>query len=284
MDLNKLRYFLVVAQTEHVTSAAKQLSIAQPALTRALHRFEDELGVKLYVREGRNIRLTPEGAYLKERTLRAVSDLDAAEEDMRAFSTRFKSTVRICINAASVLVVDAIAKFSDEHPDARFEVTQGDGSLFADIVISPMGDSLDGAGGFSERIGIAVPRGDAPVSESFELADLQEDSFIALSNASSIRRYCDSLCQARGFVPRIVFESDNPSVVRAMIGASMGVGFWPEHSWGAPGESCAWVPLSDGAFRRTLSVALTPQGMEKEAARQFERALKAHLARCWKLP
>ena len=74
MDVRQLRYFLVTAQLEHVTHAARKLSIAQPALSQSLHRLEAELDVKLFAREGRNLRLTEEGAYLKERLSPIVSE------------------------------------------------------------------------------------------------------------------------------------------------------------------------------------------------------------------
>ena len=80
MDLNKLRYFLVVAETEHVTRAANMLGISQPALTRAIHRLEEEMGVTLMMGEGRNIRLTEEGLFLKQHAAQAMRTLDEAEK------------------------------------------------------------------------------------------------------------------------------------------------------------------------------------------------------------
>ena len=56
MELTHLKYFLEVARTEHVTQSAKTLCIVQPALTHALHKLEDELGVKLFKTQGRNIK------------------------------------------------------------------------------------------------------------------------------------------------------------------------------------------------------------------------------------
>ena len=90
MDLNKLRYFLVVAETEHVTQAANMLGISQPALTRAIHRLEEELGVTLIAGEGRNIRLTEEGLFLKQHAAQAMRTLDVAADDRGLHRERFR--------------------------------------------------------------------------------------------------------------------------------------------------------------------------------------------------
>lgn len=67
MELLQLKYFLAVAESEHMTNTAKQLHIAQPALTQSIHRLEQELGVRLFERAGRGIRLSPAGAYVRDR-------------------------------------------------------------------------------------------------------------------------------------------------------------------------------------------------------------------------
>lgn len=282
MDLNKLKYFMAVAESEHVTNAANKLSIAQPALTRALHRFEEELGVCLFVREGRNIRLTPEGAYLRDRCANALEELDGAESALRAFALEEQATICICMRSASVLVVDAIAEYSASHPDVAFKVTQEDRPEFADVIIAsaPWTDRHRPTG-FFERIGIAWPssadnarRPDSPI----ELKSLRDESFILLAGSRGLRPQCDRLCKARGFHPHIAFESENPSVVRKMVCLGMGIGFWPEHSWGPLDEGSTWVPLADEEFRRIVHLDITPRGMEKEQARTFKRFLSDYLS------
>lgn len=99
MDLNKLRYFLVVAETEHVTRAANMLGISQPALTRAIHRLEEELGVTLVAGEGRNIRLTEEGLFLKQHAAQAMRTLDEAGDAVKIFSTQWQQTIEVCIES-----------------------------------------------------------------------------------------------------------------------------------------------------------------------------------------
>ena len=67
MELAKLRYFYVVASLGHVTRAAEEIHIAQPALTKAIKLLEKELGVPLFYKTGRNVCLTTYGEYLKNK-------------------------------------------------------------------------------------------------------------------------------------------------------------------------------------------------------------------------
>lgn len=311
MDLNKLRYFLVVAETEHVTQAANMLGISQPALTRAIHRLEEELGVTLVAGEGRNIRLTEEGLFLKQHAAQAMRTLDEAGDAVKIFSTQWQQTIEVCIESASAVVVDAIARYSREHPEVAFTVSQDEEARSSDIVvktvsnITPVFENFHKEGpavsetnasvtkakgmmdhareGFAERIGIAVPLSlHSSLPEMLSLADLREAHFICLAGRQGFRRQCDLLCKHYGFVPHLAFESDNPSVVRKMIALGLGVGFWPEHSWGpVDPEKTLWQPLVEEGFQRTISIELTSQGIEKPAARAFRRFLLTQFEHTW---
>lgn len=311
MDLNKLRYFLVVAETEHVTQAANMLGISQPALTRAIHRLEEELGVTLVAGEGRNIRLTEEGLFLKQHAAQAMRTLDEAEDAVKVFSTQWQQTIEVCIESASAVVVDAIARYSREHPEVAFTVSQDEEARSSDIVVKTVSNitpvfasshkegpavgetnaSVTKAKGmmdhakerFTERIGIAVPLSlHSSLPEMLSLADLRETHFICLAGRQGFRRQCDLLCKHYGFVPHLAFESDNPSVVRKMIALGLGVGFWPEHSWGpVDPEKTFWQPLVEEGFQRTISIELTSQGIEKPAARAFRRFLLTQFEHTW---
>lgn len=311
MDLNKLRYFLVVAETEHVTRAANMLGISQPALTRAIHRLEEELGVTLVAGEGRNIRLTEEGLFLKQHAAQAMRTLDEAEDAVKVFSTQWQQTIEVCIESASAVVVDAIARYSREHPEVAFAVSQDEEARSSDIVVKTVSNitpvfasshkegpavgetnaSVTKAKGmmehakerFTERIGIAVPLSlHSSLPEMLSLADLRETHFICLAGRQGFRRQCDLLCKHYGFVPHLAFESDNPSVVRKMIALGLGVGFWPEHSWGpVDPEKTFWQPLVEEGFRRTISIELTSQGIEKPVARAFRRFLLTQFEHTW---
>ena len=85
VELLQLKYFLAVAESEHMTNTAKQLHIAQPALTQSIHRLEQELGVSLFERAGRGIRLSPAGAYVRDRVKPAMETLENVTRDVRLF-------------------------------------------------------------------------------------------------------------------------------------------------------------------------------------------------------
>ena len=65
MEIQQLRYFTVAARYQHITKAAEEIHIAQPALTQIIKRLESEVGAPLFERNGRNIILTPEGKILQ---------------------------------------------------------------------------------------------------------------------------------------------------------------------------------------------------------------------------
>ena len=290
MDVRQLKYFLMTAQLEHVTHAARKLSMAQPALSQSLHRLEAELGVKLFVREGRNLRLTEEGAYLRDRLSPIVAELDSACAGLEAFAKAEASTVNLCIATASVIAVDAIGTFAPQHAETRFDVNRDDASPRNDIIIDTV-QNADGKSGktdianshadFAERVCIAIPASRSH-GEAIALDELADARFISLAGSRRFRSICDELCASRGFEPDVMFESDNPAVVRKMISLGLGVGFWPERSWGpVNGDDVIVLPLTDDTFSRTIHLELTPRGIEKEAARTFFEHLVEHFASVW---
>ena len=83
MNLQYLRYFQVLSKWEHFTKAAEELGIAQSSLSHAVHSLENELGVYLFEKQGRNVVLTPEGKCFSEYAKRALELLDEGIEKTR---------------------------------------------------------------------------------------------------------------------------------------------------------------------------------------------------------
>lgn len=288
MELLQLRYFLAVAESEHMTNTAKQLHIAQPALTQSIHRLEQELGVSLFERAGRGIRLSPAGAYVRDRVKPAMETLENVARDVQLFQQGEQGVVRVGVHAASGVAIDGIAAYSELNPHVSFEITQDERERHRDVIvttITPRGSStVENAvekTPFSERIGIAVPASSA-LGDTASLADFANERFIALAGSRRFREVCDTFCARRAFTPHIAFESDNPLVVKKMIGLGLGVGFWPDHSWGdLDPASCRLVHLRETEFTRDVIVAKTSRCTPDSEAQRFYEFLLDYVAKRW---
>lgn len=288
MELLQLRYFLAVAESEHMTNTAKLLHIAQPALTQSIHRLEQELGVSLFERAGRGIRLSPAGAYVRDRVKPAMETLENVARDVQLFQQGEQGVVRVGVHAASGVAIDGIAAYSELNPHVSFEITQDERERHRDVIvttITPRGSStVENAmekTPFSERIGIAVPASSA-LGDTASLADFANERFIALAGSRRFREVCDTFCARRAFTPHIAFESDNPLVVKKMIGLGLGVGFWPDHSWGdLDPKSCRLVHLQEPEFTRDVIVAKTSRCTPDSEAQRFYEFLLDYVAKRW---
>lgn len=288
MELLQLKYFLAVAESEHMTNTAKQLHIAQPALTQSIHRLEQELGVSLFERAGRGIRLSPAGAYVRDRVKPAMETLEDVARDVQLFQQGEQGVVRVGVHAASGVAIDGIAAYSELNPHVSFDVTQDERERHRDVIvttITPRGSStVENAvekTPFSERIGIVVPASSA-LGDTASLADFANERFIALAGSRRFREVCDTFCARRAFTPHIAFESDNPLVVKKMIGLGLGVGFWPDHSWGdLDPKSCRLVHLQETEFTRDVIVAKTSRCTPDSEAQRFYEFLLDYVAKRW---
>ena len=218
MELLQLRYFHEVAQTQHMTNSAKRLGVAQPALTQAIRRLEGELDAKLFERAGRNIRLTPCGEALEAKVAPLLAAFDEIPLAIAQAKGQERDTVRIDVEAATSMTVDAIAAFRATVPQAAFVINQANSEARWDVRVRTV---TPGGGGkpdartsqvFRERICLAIPKEQAK-GKSVCLADFADAPFVCLAGTRGFRGVCDELCLKAGFAPNVVFESDSPDVV-----------------------------------------------------------------------
>ena len=121
MDIQKLRYFYEAARLQHITKAAENLHIAQPALTQAIHQLEKDLGVPLFAKNGRNIVLTTYGIHLKKRLEELLPQFETLPDEIKQMKGEVNRTIKLNILAASNFVIESIVKFRKFHPDVRVQ-------------------------------------------------------------------------------------------------------------------------------------------------------------------
>ena len=274
MELLQLRYFLEVAHSQHMTRSAEKLHIAQPSLSQSIKRLEWELGVALFAAQGRNIVLTEQGRFLKEKLEPILERLDALPEQLRALSDPEQTTIRLHVTAASRLVSEAIIAYRRDHQKVNFQFMQSEDAHLFDLSVEgrPANAAAPkGAFQIDERIYLAVP--DSPPYADLEhvrLRDFHDANFISLISQKQFRQACDRLCAEAGFAPRIAFESDSPETVRNMIAAHMGVGFWPAFTWGKlPSDGTKLLDIAEPECRRSIVIQMRKNRIDARIVEHF---------------
>src|ERR1700751_622576 len=119
MDERRLRYFLAVVDEGSVTRAAQRLHVAQPSLSQAIRAFESELGVQLFDRVGRGLRLTAGGEALLGPARQGLQTMDQARNavagvtELRAGSIQIASLATLAVDPMAAL----IGRFRARYPD-----------------------------------------------------------------------------------------------------------------------------------------------------------------------
>lgn len=272
-----MKYFLEVAKNEHVTKSARNLCIVQPALTQAIHKLEAELGVDLFKVQGRNIKLTECGRFFYKSLKPLYDDIEALPDRLRAMANELNQTVNLNVLAASSLVTNAVIKYKQTDPGLRINLIQNESTTLYDVCVNtfekyqPGQNSDEETFVCSEKIFLAVPN--TPQYKrrrSISLNDLKDENFIGLYGSKHLSTICDEFCSRVGFKTNVSFVSDNTTAVKDAIAGGVGVGFWPEFSWGRMDRhKVRLLEITDGEFKRDIVIRLRKNKQNNARVEQF---------------
>lgn len=124
MEIRQLRYFLEIAQTEHLTQSAQNLFVTQSTLSHGLRQLEQELDVALFERLGRGLKLSQAGAEFRVYATRALKEIEAGRMALADLSglQSGKLTVGAFPTFLNTVVPATVATFSQSHPKVTIEV------------------------------------------------------------------------------------------------------------------------------------------------------------------
>lgn len=130
MEVRVLRYFIEVVQEKNISNAAKRLHISQPTLSRQLMDLEEELGITLFDRGHRQIKLTQEGYYLYERAQEITGLVDKTKTNLQSQNI-VSGTLDIGAGESATIqpVITTIGDLLKEYPDIKINLVSGDSDL-----------------------------------------------------------------------------------------------------------------------------------------------------------
>ncbi|CAM4441854.1 DNA-binding transcriptional LysR family regulator [Paenibacillus endophyticus] len=238
MELLQLKYFLAVARLEHVTEAARSLHVTQSSLSKTIQRLEEDLGVPLFDRIGRNLRLNAFGSRFLRRAERALFELEQGKQEISDLSSPEQGTLELAVTTASTLP-HILREFRKKWPYIQYHVqmltTQEmvarlhRGEVDFCLSSPPIyGDDIECQIVFIDPILVAVPKGHRLAERScVSLTELSEEWFVGVKKGYGTRDLVDSICNRLGFTPKYVYEGDEPARLSNLVEAEIGIAFIP---------------------------------------------------------
>ncbi|OZM70377.1 LysR family transcriptional regulator [Amycolatopsis antarctica] len=288
MDLLSLRYFQAVARREHLSRAAEDLRVAQPSLSRSIARLEADLGVPLFDRTGRALRLNRFGAAFLRRVDRALRELDDARTELTDAAGLEHGSVSVAAETLLTLT-GLLTRFRTEQPGVDVRLFQSSAATMTEqlrrgevdlcFASQPLGDpAVVTEELLREEVLLAVPPGHPLASrERTDLASIADEPIIATRPGFWQRTLTDRLFAEAGLTPDITCESDEPAATQDLISAGIGIGLVPAMSRRAAGHApVAWLHLDAENCERSLDLARRGDAYLSVAARHFRRTAIDH--------
>jgi DNA-binding transcriptional LysR family regulator len=239
MDLHQLRTFVAIADAGGVARAATRLNLSQPAASRQMQVLEAELGVQLFDRIGRRVRLTSEGEDLLRRSRQLLADAQSLRERARALEAGHTGVIKIGATPPMIetVLTGFLAGHGQRHPGVAIHITEDGGAGLisrlerGDVQLAyvPAGDDR-----FAGRLlypvhVMAVMREAHPLYRrgALELSQLADEPLVLLRRGFGSREWFDAACQTANVRPNMVLESSSHNAVVGLAAAGYGIGILP---------------------------------------------------------
>ena len=293
MTLLQLQYFKTLARVLHYTQAAAELHIAQPSLSYSIKELEKELGVKLFEKDSRHIKLTVYGEQFLPYAERALDMIDEGVGVLKQMAGSAQQIVRLgyfhSISASLIPSVMMGIYGQEKNQSIRFQFTEAPSfDLFQmlkkgeiDLAFCLHQDEdIDSVTIMRQPLYLAVPE-HHPLAkrESVAFEDFSGEPIVMLDKPSSLRTQLDQVYAAHGLSPQVVFEVRECNAALQYVALRFGVSVLPQVP-AMENEKVVVIPISDesASFVRTVSFAWMKRRPLSPAAKRVRDYIVAHYA------
>lgn len=281
MNVLQLRYFITVAQLENVSKAAAILHLSQSSLSKNIAKLEEDLGLPLFERNGKKIKLNPAGERFLDACTLVLRELDGALADMHQLTWGTDKRIRIGLADTNRRMIDCIAAFRAEHPDVEFDLDsniEGDDMIDIndfDVLVYPSGgryNKFSGYAFYQERFYIAASA-THPLSKSVSLLPqaLADQNVVFLRKGKNAFEYPYRICGALAINFASKCFADSRALHREIVASGLAVGFVPEEelSFYRNSSDIRLYPVHDQRFIRQIMVCFRREKHLTAPAREF---------------
>lgn len=284
MDIRDIKHFITIIEEGNINAAAKHLHLSQPPLSRQMKQLEEELGVKLFERGNRKVKLTEAGRLLQSRGGRVLGLMDNTIKEMRELDGGIQGTLSIgtVISSGTTFLPEVVRVFRNQFPGVRFQVWEGETSRITELLNRG-----------TIEIGMVRYPFDSELYESIKLPNeplvaainqTQKDylgnhpNCINLSELAGKplmihRKYESTIidhCEQSGFKPDIICMSDDVMLILAWADADIGIAIVPRAAVGLiPSTNLTFKTIINPCLETTAAVIWIRNRYLSVAARNF---------------
>lgn len=242
MEIQQLQYFQTLAKLQHMTKAAEQLMISQPALSKSISNLEKDLGVPLFNREGRSIYLNRFGEHFLKSVNIILGEYEKVKSEFEDITRPGHGTVSLgFIHTLGMEVVpELLAKVKERYPNMQVTLTQStsssllrkleDGAI--DLCLTQKIESkqieVETTELFEEELFVIVPV-THPLAKKDEihLKEIKDEQFISIKTGNSFRQVVDGFFEQIGVEKKSTFAGEEMHTIAGFVGAGLGVSLIP---------------------------------------------------------
>ena len=237
MNTDYLHYFSTLAELQHYGNAAKALNISQPGLSHAIRSLEEEFGLPLFEKTGRNVRLSPYGVELKKHIDVILNGLDELDQKISDFHREDK-VIRIAsvYPLAGSFIPELIQSCSEKFPFAIYngmtpDILQGLENMTYDLGFcsaQPSSELFEYCSVQKSYVGIVVPKGhELIIKETFSFRDITTYPQIFFTRTSPMRKLQEQIYKDYQISAAPACEAEEIEVILNMIEHGFGISVLP---------------------------------------------------------
>ncbi len=287
INADLLHTFVEVARTEHLGRAAEILQSDQSTVSRKVARLEHAVGVPLFERIGRSIRLTRAGRRFVARAERILGELRDAVADAAGTVSPESGEVHLGFlhTVGARWLPERLARFLELYPGVRFILQEGttaevvagvlEGRFDLGILGPPPPNTpeLEVVPLFRERVSVVVPSQHRLVGRSsVALQEVAGEPLILPRARSGLRRVIDDAFARQGLAENVAYEGDDFTIIQGLVEAGLGITLLPM-PLPTPSTRVVVIPLRDPPIARTMAITWDRRRTLPPAAELFWRRI-----------
>lgn len=294
MDVNIYQYVVKIYETRSFSQAAKALYIGQPALSQSIKRLEKQLGITLFVRTTTYVKPTEACEIFVEQAKNILAQIDCLNAAMQSYSSQTPEKIVLGISQfyGKYFLPYVMKILHEAFPHTPIEIKESESKIVeksietkeVDLGIIPLpihSPSVCYEKIYDEELVFALPASHLPTvqrnsqGQLSNLSSFQDCPFLLLQQDFKLRKMAESICAEAGFMPQVVFESENLDILNSMVAHDGGVTFLPQMI--EPRINVSYLPLATPLRFRKIVLATSVEKASLYSLSTLADTIHSHL-------